>query len=190
MHIFLRTYEKVIKLSANPRAKIYLFLLSFSESSFFPIPPDVMLAPMCLAQPSQKWNLAFLTTLGSVLGGCLGYFVGLYGFVFIEPLIESYGYADSFEQAIYWFQTWGFWAIFIAGFSPIPYKIFTIAGGVMTMSFPLFLIASFLGRGLRFFLLALFIKLFGKQFDFYLKRYINHLVYFFLFGILVLVIIY
>ena len=166
-------YLKVIYLAKKEDAKWYLFILSFIEASFFPIPPDVMLIPMCMAKPKQVWNLALITTSASVLGGMLGFIIGVYGLTIVEPMIQSLGYGDYFQLALSWFTIWGFWAVFVAGFSPIPYKIFTIAAGAMAMNFPLFLLASFIGRGLRFFLIALSVKVFGEQIDQAIKRYAN-----------------
>ena len=175
MSIFKKTYTKTIELSAKPAASFYLFLLSFTEASFFIVPPDVMLAPMCLAQPKKIWRLTLIAIVGSVLGGALGYFIGMFGFNFVQPYIEQYGYQSHYDLAMQWFNDWGFWAIFIAAVTPIPYKIFTIAAGVLMMNFPLFLIASFLGRGLRLFGVACFVKFFGDRVDLLIQRYINQL---------------
>lgn len=175
MSIFKKTYTKTIELSAKPAASFYLFLLSFTEASFFIVPPDVMLAPMCLAQPKKIWRLTLIAIVGSVLGGALGYFIGMFGFNFVQPYIEQYGYQSHYDLAMQWFDDWGFWAIFIAAVTPIPYKIFTIAAGVLMMNFPLFLIASFLGRGLRLFGVACFVKFFGDRVDLLIQRYINQL---------------
>ena len=173
MTFFKNTYTKILELSGKPLARLYLFILSFAEASFFPIPPDVMLIPMCLAKPKQAWNLALIATIASVLGGMLGYVIGVYGLTIVEPMIQSLGYGDYFQLALSWFTTWGFWAVFVAGFSPIPYKVFTIAAGAMAMNFPLFVLASFMGRGLRIFLVALLVKVFGEQIDRVIKRYAN-----------------
>jgi membrane protein YqaA with SNARE-associated domain len=166
-------YSKIIYLAKKKDAKKYLFLLSFAEASFFPIPPDVILIPMCLAKPKQAWNLALIATIASVLGGMFGYVIGVYSLIIVEPMIQSLGYGDYFQLALSWFTTWGFWAVFVAGFSPIPYKIFTIAAGAMAMNFPLFVLGSFIGRGLRFFLVALLVKVFGEYIDRVIKRYAN-----------------
>lgn len=175
MSIFKKTYTKTIELSAKPAASFYLFLLSFTEASFFIVPPDVMLAPMCLAQPKKIWRLTLIAIVGSVLGGALGYFIGMFGFNFVQPYIEQYGYQSHYDLAMQWFDDWGFWAIFIAAVTPIPYKIFTIAAGVLMMNFPLFLIASLLGRGLRLFAVACFVKFFGDRVDLLIQKYINQL---------------
>ena len=151
MHKFLELYEYVLKLASHAKAKYYLFFLSVSESSFFPIPPDVMLLPMCLSNPKKAWKFALITTIGSVLGGIIGYLIGVYAFGFIEPYLYDWGYMPAYERAVMWFEEWGFWAIFIAGFSPIPYKVFTIAGGALAMPLLPFILASIIGRGARFY---------------------------------------
>jgi membrane protein YqaA with SNARE-associated domain len=154
MKIFSFLYAKAMTWARHPHAPWYLGGLSFAESSFFPIPPDVMLAPMSLAKPHRAWGYALLTTLTSVLGGILGYFIGLYAFDLVEPLIREAGYYEKYLHVREWFDRWGVWAIFIAGFSPIPYKLFTISAGVIAMAFLPFVIASAIGRGARFFLVA------------------------------------
>ncbi len=157
----------------HPKAPWYLAGLSFSESSFFPVPPDVMLAPMSLARPEKAWFFAFLTTLASVVGGIAGYFIGLWAFDFIEPLLHDVGYYDKYLQVRAWFDEWGFWAIFVAGFSPIPYKIFTITAGVISMSFLPFVLASIIGRGGRFFLVAGLMAWGGKPMEDKLHKYMD-----------------
>ena len=118
------TYALAMRWSRHPKAPLYLGGLSFAESSFFPVPPDVMLAPMCLANPQRAWRLALLTTLTSVAGGVFGYLIGYFAFDAIEPWLRASRYWGAYAQAVAWFEAWGFWAIFIAGFSPIPYKVF------------------------------------------------------------------
>ena len=140
--------------SRHRHAPWYLGGVSFAESSFFPIPPDVMLAPMSLANPSKAWRFALLTTLASVAGGLFGYLIGHYGFDVIEPWLRTTQYWASYEVAVDWFGEWGFWAVFVAGFSPIPYKMFTIAAGALSMALLPFTLASLIGRGARFFLVA------------------------------------
>jgi membrane protein YqaA with SNARE-associated domain len=154
MRIFGPLYDRALVWAAHPHAQRYLAALSFAESSFFPIPPDVMLAPMTLAQPARAWRLAFLTTLASVLGGAAGYAIGWFAIESIEPLLEAWGYGEAYMRATAWFQEWGMLAVFVAGFSPIPYKVFTISAGALRMFLPFFLLASFVGRGARFFLVA------------------------------------
>ena len=177
MHKFLELYEYVLKLASHARAKYYLFILSVSESSFFPIPPDVMLLPMCLSNPKKAWRFALITTIGSVLGGVIGYLIGVYAFGFIEPYLYNWGYIPAYERAVLWFEEWGFWAIFIAGFSPIPYKVFTIAGGALAMPLLPFIIASVIGRGARFYLVALFVIMFGQQAHTLIRQHMTKLVW-------------
>lgn len=147
--------------------------LSFAESSFFPIPPDVMLAPMSLATPKRAWFFALLTTITSVLGGILGYTIGFFAFEMISPHLQQTHYWEYYLTSRQWFSEWGFWAIFVAGFSPIPYKVFTITAGVISMSLIPFVAASFIGRGSRFFLVAALMKFGGPRFEDALKRYID-----------------
>ena len=173
MKVFHKLYIYTLSLAAHAKASYYLFVLSFAESSFFPIPPDVMLAPMCLAKPNNAWRFAFLTTIGSVFGGVLGYLIGKFSFAYVEPFIEQFGYMLAYENSVSWFTEWGFWAVLIAGFSPIPYKVFTIAAGALNMAFLPFVIGSIIGRGTRFYLVAFLIKLFGNKIDFMLKKYMD-----------------
>jgi len=162
--------------SKLPNAPWYLGALSFAESSFFPIPPDVMLAPMSLANPSKAWRFAFLTALTSVLGGLLGYLIGATAFDWISPYLQSNGhYWEAFQKAESWFKEWGVWAIFIAGFSPIPYKVFTIAAGALAMPLLPFTIASFIGRGARFFMVAGLMKWGGAKMEENLKKYVDRI---------------
>lgn len=175
MQIFSRLYDKALSWAAHRHAAWYLGGLSFAESSFFPIPPDVMLAPMCLADRVKAWRFALLTTVASTVGGLFGYLIGMWGFDLIEPYIKSMGYWDRFEHAQQWFDTWGVWVVFIAGFSPIPYKVFTIAAGVANMALLPFLLASFIGRGLRFFAVAAIIRWGGERMEHKLREYIEYL---------------
>ena len=133
MKIFSALYDRALRWAAHPHAERYLVGLSFAESSFFPIPPDVMLAPMTLAQPKRGWRFAILTTAASVIGGLAGYAIGWLALDAIEPLLRSLGYWDSYTRSTEWFVTWGFLAVLVAGFSPIPYKVFTISAGALHM---------------------------------------------------------
>lgn len=171
--MFKKLYDKVISWSKHRHAEKYLAILSFTESSFFPIPPDVMLAPMVLAEQKKAWRFALITTIASVLGGMLGYAIGFFAFDMIQPWLEGSHYWDKYQLAEQWFVSWGFWAIFIAGFSPIPYKVFTIAAGALSMMFLPFVIASFVGRGLRFFLVAGLLYWGGERFEAKLRHYMD-----------------
>jgi len=150
-----------------------LAALSFTESSIFPVPPDVMLIPMCLARPARAWFYAALCTLFSVLGGMAGYLVGKLAFVWIEPWLMDSIYAGAFSSAVTSFETWGFWYILLAGFTPIPYKVFTISAGVVGMPFPAFIGGSVIGRGGRFFLVAGLIRLGGEKLATRMRKYID-----------------
>ncbi|MDF1582040.1 MAG: YqaA family protein [Methyloprofundus sp.] len=171
--MFKKLYDKVIQLAKHRHATKYLAALSFAESSFFPVPPDVMLAPMVLAQQEKAWRLALITTIASVLGGMLGYAIGFFSFEMIQPWLEGSHYWFKYQLAEQWFKDWGFWAIFIAGFSPIPYKVFTIAAGALSMLFLPFVLASFFGRGARFFLLAGLLAWGGERFESKLRQYMD-----------------
>lgn len=175
MKIFGGLYDRVLSWSAHPHARWYLGGLSFAESSFFPIPPDVMLAPMCLARPDRALSLAALTTVTSVLGGVAGYAIGYFSLEAAEPLLRDLGYWPAYLTARDWFADWGVLAVLIAGFSPVPYKIFTISAGAAAMAFPGFVIASLFGRGARFFLVAGLIALGGERFASGLRRRIDTL---------------
>jgi membrane protein YqaA with SNARE-associated domain len=172
MKIFSRLYELVLTWAAHPRATRYLAALSFAESSFFPIPPDVMLAPMVLAQRQRAWVLAAVTTLWSVLGGIAGYLIGMFLFnVVATPVINFYEAEAAFEIVRAKFQAHGVWIVFLAGFTPIPYKLFTISAGLASMSLLPFVAASLVGRGARFFLVAGLIYAGGERFESQLRRY-------------------
>lgn len=165
MKLFGGLYDRVIGWSKHPRAPWFLGGMSFAESSFFPIPPDVLLAPMCIARPEKWWHLALLTTVMSVIGGLFGYFLGAVFFDLLTPWIAKMGYTSAMEKAHAWFTEWGFWAVFLAGFSPIPYKAFTITAGAMGMPLIPFVLASVFGRGGRFFLVAWLMSRFGVSFE-------------------------
>ena len=174
MRLFLSLYDKILTWSRHRHAPRYLAALSFGESTFFPIPPDFMLMPMVLANPAKAWWFALLTTVCSVLGGILGYFIGYFAFAAIgEPIIFALGYTESHIRLIAWFNDWGFWVIFLAGFSPIPFKIFTITSGALDMNLSVFIIAATLSRGARFFLVSGLIRFFGPQLEHQLRQYIN-----------------
>lgn len=176
MKIFEPCYDLAIRWSKHPHASKYLGGLSFAESVFFPIPPDVMLAPMSLSQPHKAWHFALITTLCSIFGGIAGYLLGYFAFdAWISPLIESWGYDHKLNVATEWFNQYGVWVVFLAGFSPIPYKIFTVSAGFLQMAFLPFLLASAVGRGARFFLVAGLMRWGGATMEAKLKQYVEWL---------------
>lgn len=175
MRIFSALYARAMIWANHRHAPWYLGGLSFAESSFFPIPPDVMLAPMSLARTDRAWWYATLTTVTSVLGGLFGYLIGVLAIDAVLPLLVEAGYGARYEQVIDWFATWGVWVVFIAGFSPIPYKLFTIAAGASAMPLLPFALASLVGRGARFFLVAGLMRWGGAPMEQALRTYIDRL---------------
>ncbi|MEI6895065.1 MAG: YqaA family protein [Colwellia sp.] len=174
MRIFSSLYQGTLRWAKHKFAPRLLAVLTFSESIFFPIPPDVMLAPMVLAKPEKAWYYASITTVASILGGAVGYWLGYLMFEpWIQPLIIDFGYQERFNIAISWFSEWGVWVVFIAGFSPIPYKLFTVSAGFLHMAFIPFFIASTIGRGLRFFLVAGLIKWGGSAMEQKIHQWID-----------------
>ena len=174
MKIFSYFYDKALKWAAHKHAPVYLGTLSVAESSFFPIPPDVMLIPMVMAKRHIAWRLATLTTVTSVFGGIIGYALGLFFYNEVgQPVIEFYHAEQAFERVKAWFNDYGIWIVFIAGFSPIPYKLFTITSGVMSMAFIPFVLASFIGRGARFYLVTGVLYWGGDKFADFIRRRID-----------------
>ncbi len=173
--MFQKLYDKALVWSKHRHAPKYLFGLSFAESSFFPVPPDVMLAPMAIAQPNKALQFALLTTIASVLGGILGYAIGYFAFDAISSWLQGTHYWDKYLLSKQWFEEWGVWAVFIAGFSPIPYKVFTISAGALSMAFLPFTLASIVGRGARFFLVALLLSWGGERLESLLRVYMDRI---------------
>lgn len=175
MKIFSPLYARAMSWSRHPKAPWYLGTLSFFEAVFFPVPADVMLAPMCMANPKRAWWFALLTTLASAAGGVFGYLIGYYAIDAILPWLQTSSYWPAYQTAVAWFKDYGFWAIFVAGFSPIPYKVFTIAAGAMSMAIGPFILASFIGRGMRFFLVAALLARGGPRMEALLHRYVDRI---------------
>ncbi|HET8817228.1 MAG TPA: YqaA family protein [Pseudidiomarina sp.] len=176
MKLFSWLYDRVLQWSQHRRAPAILAGLSFSESVIFPIPPDVMLAPMAMTQPHRAWFFAALTTVASVLGGIAGYVLGWWAFEpFVLPLIEWAGYQEKLATVTRWFQQYGFWIIFIAGFSPLPYKLFTVTGGMLQVAFIPFVMGSLISRGLRFFLVAWLLRTGGPKMAVKLRTYVDRI---------------
>jgi membrane protein YqaA with SNARE-associated domain len=166
-----RFYRRVLALSASPYAPAWLAVIAFAESSFFPIPPDVLLIPMALARPERAWRLALICTVASVIGGALGYYIGYALFDVIGvPLLHAYHYEAAFERFRQTYAEWGLWVILIKGLTPIPYKIVTIASGVAHFNFALFMAASIVTRGGRFFLVATLLHFFGEPVRVFIER--------------------
>ena len=158
-----KIYDSVFHLSKENGAIYWLFAVAFIESSFFPIPPDVMLIPMILAAPKKAWSIAGVATVGSVIGAYLGYAIGFYFFQLIaKPLLNFYGYLEKFNSFKDLYNQYGAWIVFGAGITPFPYKIITIASGVVHMNLIVFTIASIIARGMRFFLVAWLLKKYGE----------------------------
>jgi membrane protein YqaA with SNARE-associated domain len=149
--------------------------VSFAESSFFPIPPDVLLAPMVLSRPERAWRLAAWTTLWSVVGGVAAFTLATFAVDWVVGLLQANGYGESYASAQAWFARWGFWAVLAAGFSPIPYKVFAFAAGGTSMLLPAFVLASIAGRGGRFFLVAALCARGGPRMQSVLKRYVDRI---------------
>ena len=161
--MFKRLYHWTLTLAESPRATWALALIAFAESSFFPVPPDVILVPMSLAKPHKALHYAAICTLASVLGGIVGYGIGalLYDTVG-HWLIELYGYGERVEALRDFYARWGWAVILIKGLTPIPYKLVTIVSGLLGYSFPLFVVLSIITRGLRFFFLAAILSRYGE----------------------------
>lgn len=158
-----KIYDAVFHLSKDNGAMYWLFAVAFIESSFFPIPPDVMLIPMILASPDKAWKIAGVATVGSVIGAYFGYAIGFYFFQLIaEPLLDFYGYLDKFNSFKNLYNQYGAWIVFGAGITPFPYKIITIASGVVHTNLLVFTVASIIARGMRFFLVAWLLKKYGE----------------------------
>jgi membrane protein YqaA with SNARE-associated domain len=157
-----RLYDRMLDLAAGPHAMWALVAISFAESSFFPIPPDILLIPMMLARPRDAWRIAAVATRSSVAGGLLGYAIGYYGFDLIgRPILEFYHAMGRYDALKSGFDQWGVWIIVIKGITPIPYKLVTIASGVAHFDIWAFIGASIVSRSIRFFLLAGLLWWFG-----------------------------
>ena len=163
-------YDYMLKLSANKNAMWFLFLVAFAESSFFPIPPDIMLIPMILAMPKKAYKIAGLATFASVLGGYFGYIIGAGFFELVaEPILNMYGAMDKFKEFEAYYHEYGAWIVFGAGLTPFPYKIITIASGAVHLDLFVFTVASILARGMRFYFIAWLLKKYGEP----MKRFIE-----------------
>jgi membrane protein YqaA with SNARE-associated domain len=166
-----RLYLRTLALAASPRAPWWLAVIAFAEASFFPIPPDALLIPMALARPDRAWRLALICTVASVAGGALGYYIGYAVFdQLARPLINFYGYGPRFAAFQAMYAQYGVWIILIKGLTPIPYKIVTIASGAARFDFAVFMVASAVTRGARFFAVAALLRFFGASVRDFIER--------------------
>jgi len=171
MKFIRKIYDKMLELSEGKGAMMALFAVAFAESSFFPIPPDIMLIPMILATPSKAWRIAGFATLASVLGGYFGYAIGVFFFELIaEPLLSFYGYLEKFQTFENYYHEYGAWIVFGAGLTPFPYKIITIASGAVHLDLMVFTVASILARGGRFFIVAWLLKRYGAPMKTFIEK--------------------
>lgn len=158
-----KTYDWMMRIARHEKAPVALAAVSFAESSFFPIPPDIMLIPMVMAQRAKAWVYASIATVSSVLGGVLGYVIGYFIFEFIgEPILRFYGYGARFEDAKHLFNEWGVLILIAKGWTPFPYKILTISAGAFHMPLIPFILASVVARAMRFYLVAGLLYFFGE----------------------------
>ncbi len=166
----------LIENSDSRTARVTLGVISFAESSFFPIPPDVFLAPMVVAKPARWVRYATIVTVASVVGGLFGYLIGFVLFHSIaEPLINLYSWQDEVAKVGALFENNSFMTIFLAAFTPIPYKVFTIVAGLFKINIFVFLVASILGRGIRFFMLSALMKYVGEKYGNLIFKYFNYI---------------
>jgi len=173
--MFKGLYNKCMRLAAHPHAERYLAGISIVESIFFPVPTALMVAPMAVARPERAVPIALIATVTSVFGAFFGYALGYYAISAVEPVLQSAGYWDKYLTAQSWFNEWGFWAVVVAGFSPIPFKLFTISAGALSMALLPFFLAALVGRAAHFFLVALLMAWAGPKLEPVVRRYIEWL---------------
>lgn len=169
-----RLYHWVLSWAEHPQATWALFLLAFAESSFFPVPPDVLLIALCLGKPARSLWYAAVCTVGSVTGGLFGYWIGSAFFDTVgRQILEFYGLMEKYATVQDMYRRFDVWAVGIAGLTPIPYKVFTVTAGLFKISLPGFVAASIVGRGLRFFVVALVLRRWGAPAREFLDRHLN-----------------
>ena len=169
-----RLYSWVLHWAETPYGSWALFVLAFCESSFFPLPPDVLLIALAVSIPKKSFKYALICTAGSLIGGCLGYLIGWQFMITVgEKIIQFYGLTHKMQYIRDMYIQYDAWAIGIAGFTPIPYKVFTISAGAFDINFTVFLVASAVSRGARFFLVGGLIYMFGPRIKLFIDRYFN-----------------
>ena len=176
-----KLYDWTMSLAARPRSLHALCAVSFAESSFFPVPPDVLLIPMVLARPERAYTIAMVCTVSSVLGGMLGYAIGYFLYATVgQAIIDFYGLQVAAIRFQEWYRDFGLWIILAKGLTPIPYKIVTIMSGAASFDFGVFIAASVLTRGLRFFIVAGLLRQFGEPIRAFIEKYLTLLFFVFL----------
>ena len=174
--MLLRLYDWTMGLAAHRHATAWIAVIAFLESSVFPIPPDILLIPMVLAAPTRAFRLVAIVTAASVLGGITGYAIGVFLFETIgRTILDFYGYFDKFASFQDWYREWGSWIVFAGGFSPIPYKVITIASGAVQLDFWTFTIVSIISRGARFLIVAALLWKFGVPIRTFIERWLGPL---------------
>lgn len=176
-NIIKKTYDWILGWADSKWGPVALFILAFAESSFFPIPPDVLLIALCLGCPKKSFFYSTICLAGTLAGAVAAYIIGYMAWGAVSgwfiPAIFSY---EAFEGVRGMYEQWNFWAVFTAGFTPIPYKIFTLAAGVFHIDFGMFMLASLIGRSMRFFLVGWLIWKFGKPIKSFINKYFNWIV--------------
>lgn len=176
MKFLRKLYDWVLHWANTPYGPLALLLLALAESSFFPVPPDPLLIALCLGAIKRSWRFAFYASVASLIGGVIGYLIGYGIWESVDSFFFKYipGFTESlFQKVMINYRNYGFWYVFSAGFTPIPYKVFTIASGVFKLNFFIFLIASAFSRSLRFFLVAALFRKFGPGIKSFIDRYFN-----------------
>jgi|TARA_B100000315_G_scaffold50132_1_gene44701 membrane protein YqaA with SNARE-associated domain len=174
LKLIRKTYDWVLHWAETPYGTWALFVLAFCESSFFPIPPDILLIALAISIPLKSFKYALVCSVGSVLGGAFGYFIGIQLMDTIgKPILEFYGVKGKYEYIGGLYNQYNAWAVGIAGFTPIPYKVFTIAAGAFKIDFLVFILASFISRSARFFIVAGLIYKFGSPIKIFIDKYFN-----------------
>ncbi|HJP12102.1 MAG TPA: YqaA family protein [Gammaproteobacteria bacterium] len=185
MRPFNTLYKKVLEWSSSRYAIAWLGTISFLESFIFPYPvQDFLLASMSLNNINKAYFFAFFCTISSVIGAIVGFYIGIYALEYITPLLAKMNQLSSLQVADEWFNKYGVWIILVAGFSPVPYKIFTISAGMLSMPLLPFVLISLIARSARYFLIAFLVRKFGKQCDAWLNKYIDRLGYLLIFVVI------